>query len=146
MTYTASVEDASVATVFKSEDGFIVAGKAAGKTNINVVATDANGASSTGVISLTVSETTGIDGVEADGSNKGDVTVNENGEVTLHVNADKAVLRVYSNAGQLIAQQKDAPVHAGDKVSLNLSGSIAGVYHLVADIDGKVSAIKFALK
>lgn len=146
MTYTASVEDASVATVFKSEDGFIVAGKAAGKTNINVVATDANGASSTGVISLTVSETTGIDGVEADGSNKGDVTVNENGEVTLHVNADKAVLRVYSNAGQLMAQQIAAPVHAGDKVSLNLSGSIAGVYHLVADIDGKVSAIKFALK
>ena len=146
MTYTASVEDASVATVFKSEDGFIVAGKAAGKTNINVVATDANGASFTGVISLTVSETTGIDGVEADGSNKGDVTVNENGEVTLHVNADKAVLRVYSNAGQLMAQQIAAPVHAGDKVSLNLSGSIAGVYHLVADIDGKVSAIKFALK
>lgn len=146
MTYTASVEDASVATVFKSEDGFIVAGKAAGKTNINVVATDANGASSSGVISLTVSETTGIDGVEADGSNKGDVTVNENGEVTLHVNADKAVLRVYSNAGQLMAQQIAAPVHAGDKVSLNLSGSIAGVYHLVADIDGKVSAIKFALK
>ena len=146
MTYTASVEDASVATVFKSEDGFIVAGKAAGKTKINVVATDANGASSTGVISLTVSETTGIDGVEADGSNKGDVTVNENGEVTLHVNADKAVLRVYSNAGQLMAQQIVAPVHAGDKVSLNLSGSIAGVYHLVADIDGKVSAIKFALK
>lgn len=146
MTYTASVEDASVATVFKSEDGFIVAGKAAGKTKINVVATDANGASSTGVISLTVSETTGIDGVETDGSNKGDVTVNENGEVTLHVNADKAVLRVYSNAGQLMAQQIAAPVHAGDKVSLNLSGSIAGVYHLVADIDGKVSAIKFALK
>lgn len=146
VTYTASVEDASVATVFKSEDGFIVAGKAAGKTNINVVATDANGASSSGVISLTVSETTGIDGVEADGSNKGDVTVNENGEVTLHVNADKAVLRVYSNAGQLMAQQIVAPVHAGDKVSLNLSGSIAGVYHLVADIDGKVSAIKFALK
>ena len=146
MTYTASVEDASVSTVFKSEDGFIVAGKAAGKTNINVVATDANGASSTGVISLTVSETTGIDGVEADGSNKGDVTVNENGEVTLHVNADKAVLRVYSNAGQLMAQQIVAPVHAGEKVSLNLSGSIAGVYHLVADIDGKVSAIKFALK
>ena len=146
MTYTASVEDASVATVFKSEDGFIVAGKAAGKTNINVVATDANGASSTGVISLTVSETTGIDGVEADGSNKGDVTVDENGEVTLHVNADKVVLRVYSNAGQLMAQQIAAPVHAGDKVSLNLSGSIAGVYHLVADIDGKVSAIKFALK
>lgn len=147
MTYTASVEDASVATVFKSEDGFIVAAKAAGKTNINVVATDANGASSTGgVISLTVSETTGIDGVEADGSNKGDVTVDENGEVTLHVNADKAVLRVYSNAGQLMAQQIAAPVHAGDKVSLNLSGSIAGVYHLVADIDGKVSAIKFALK
>uniref|UniRef100_UPI003FEF0143 hypothetical protein n=1 Tax=Prevotella sp. TaxID=59823 RepID=UPI003FEF0143 len=146
MTYTASVEDASVATVFKSEDGFIVAGKAVGKTNINVVATDANGASSTGVISLTVSETTGIDGVEADGSNKGDVTVNDNGEVTLHVNADKAVLRVYSNAGQLMAQQIAAPVHAGDKVSLNLSGSIAGVYHLVADIDGKVSAIKFALK
>lgn len=146
MTYTASVEDASVATVFKSEDGFIVAGKAAGKTNLNVVATDANGASSTGVISLTVSETTGIDGVEADGSNKGNVTVNENGEVTLHVNADKAVLRVYSNAGQLMAQQIAAPVHAGDKVSLNLSGSIAGVYHLVADIDGKVSAIKFALK
>ena len=96
-----------VFTAPEGETTVPAASKAAGKTNINVEATDANDAFSTRVISLTVSETTGIDGVEADGNNKGDVTVNENGEVTLHVNADKAVLRVYSNAvGRLICLLK----------------------------------------
>ena len=146
MTYTVEVENTAVASLFTSETGFIVSAKQVGSTQIKVVATDSKGATKTGVITLTVSEATGIDGVEADGSNKSDVTVNENGEVTLHVDADKVVLRAYSNAGQLMALQVLGPVHAGDKVSLNLAGSIAGVYHLVAVVDGKVSTIKFALK
>lgn len=150
MTYTASVEDASVATVFKSEDGFIVAGKAAGKTNINVVATDANGASTTGVIALTVDAATGISNVVA-GASKGDVTVNgdaENGNlnVTIGADADKVVLSVYSNAGQLMAQKTLQNVHAGDKASVALGKVAAGVYHLVANVDGKTSAVKFVAK
>ena len=151
MTFSAQIADPSLAALYQSENGIIIAAKqVSGSTNINVVATDANGASTTGVIALTVDAATGISNVVA-GASKGDVTVNgdaENGNlnVTIGADADKVVLSVYSNAGQLMAQQIAAPVHAGDKVSLNLSGSIAGVYHLVADIDGKVSAIKFALK
>ena len=145
MTYAVSVDNSAVATVFTSESGFIISAKQVGTTQIKVVATDANDAMTTGIINLTVSESTGIDNVEAD-ANKGDVTIDGNGEVTLHVNADKVVLRAYSNAGQLMAQQVASHVQSGDKLSLNLTGAIAGVYHLVADIDGKVSTIKFALK
>ena len=114
------------------------------------MATDANGASTTGVIVLTVDAATGISNVVA-GASKGDVTVNgdaENGNlnVTIGADADKVVLSVYSNAGQLMAQKTLQNVHAGDKVSVALGKVAAGVYHLVANVDGKTSAVKFAAK
>ena len=150
MTFSAQIADPSLAGLYQSEDGFIVAGKAAGKTNINVVATDANGASTTGVIVLTVDAATGISNVVA-GASKGDVTVNgdaENGNlnVTIGADADKVVLSVYSNAGQLMAQKTLQNVHAGDKASVALGKVAAGVYHLVANVDGKTSAVKFVAK
>lgn len=151
MTYSAQIADPSLAALYLSEDGIIIAAKqVSGSTNINVVATDANGASTTGVIALTVDAATGITNVVA-GASKGDVTVNgdaENGNlnVTIGADADKVVLSVYSNAGQLMAQKTLQNVHAGDKVSVALGKVAAGVYHLVANVDGKTSAVKFAAK
>ena len=151
MTYSAQIADPSLAALYLSENGIIIAAKqVSGSTNINVVATDANGASTTGVIALTVDAATGITNVVAGGS-KGDVTVNgdaENGNlnVTIGADADKVVLSVYSNAGQLMAQKTLQNVHAGDKVSVALGKVAAGVYHLVANVDGKTSAVKFAAK
>lgn len=151
MTFSAQIADPSLAALYQSENGIIIAAKqVSGSTNINVVATDANGASTTGVIALTVDAATGISNVVADAS-KGDVTVNgdaENGNlnVTIGADADKVVLSVYSNAGQLMAQKTLQNVHADDKASVALGKVAAGVYHLVANVDGKTSAVKFVAK
>ena len=151
MTFSAQIADPSLAALYQSENGIIIAAKQMpGSTNINVVATDANGASTTGVIALTVDVATGISNVVAGGS-KGDVAVNgdaENGNlnVTIGADADKVVLSVYSNAGQLMAQKTLQNVHAGDKAGVALGKVAAGVYHLVANVDGKTSAVKFAAK
>ena len=151
MTFSAQIADPSLAALYQSENGIIIAAKQMpGSTNINVVATDANGASTTGVITLTVDVATGISNVVAGGS-KGDVAVNgdaENGNlnVTIGTDADKVVLSVYSNAGQLMAQKTLLNVHAGDKAGVALGKVAAGVYHLVANVDGKTSAVKFAAK
>lgn len=151
MTFSAQIADPSLATLYQSENGIIIAAKqVSGSTKINVVATDANGASTTGVIALTVDAATGISNVVA-GASKGDVTVNgdaENGNlnVTIDADADKVVLSVYSNAGQLMAQKTLQNVHAGDKASVALGKVAAGVYHLVANVDGKTSAVKFVAK
>lgn len=151
MTFSAQIADPSLAALYQSENGIIIAAKqVSGSTNINVVATDANGASTTGVIALTVDAATGISNVVA-GASKGDVTVNgdaENGNlnVTIGADADKVVLSVYSNAGQLMAQKTLQNVHAGDKASVALGKVAAGVYHLVANVDGKTSAMKFVAK
>ena len=150
MTYSAQIADPSLAALYQSENGIIIAAKqVSGSTKINVVATDA-GASTTGVIALTVDAATGITNVVA-GASKGDVTVNgdaENGNlnVTIGADADKVVLSVYSNAGQLMAQKTLQNVHAGDKASVALGKVAAGVYHLVANVDGKTSAVKFVAK
>ena len=151
MTFSAQIADPSLAALYQSENGIIIAAKQMpGSTNINVVATDANGASTTGVIALTVDVATGISNVVAGGS-KGDVAVNgdaENGNlnVTIGADADKVVLSVYSNAGQLMAQKTLLNVHVGDKAGVALGKVAAGVYHLVANVDGKTSAVKFAAK
>ena len=151
MTFSAQIADPSLAALYQSENGIIIAAKqVSGSTNINVVATDAKGASTTGVIVLTVDAATGISNVVA-GASKGDVTVNgdaENGNlnVTIGADADKVVLSVYSNAGQLMAQKTLQNVHAGDKASVALGKVAAGVYHLVANVDGKTSAVKFVAK
>lgn len=151
MTFSAQIADPSLAALYQSENGIIIAAKqVSGSTNINVVATDANGASTTGVIALTVDAATGISNVVA-GASKDDVTVNgdaENGNlnVTIGADADKVVLSVYSNAGQLMAQKTLQNVHAGDKASVALGKVAAGVYHLVANVDGKTSAVKFVAK
>ena len=151
MTFSAQIADPSLAALYQSENGIIIAAKqVSGSTNINVVATDANGASTTGVIALTVDAATGINNVVADAS-KDDVTVNgdaENGNlnVTIDADADKVVLSVYSNAGQLMAQKTLQNVHSGDKASVALGKVAAGVYHLVANVDGKTSAVKFVAK
>ena len=151
MTFFAQIADPSLAALYQSENGIIIAAKqVSGSTNINVVATDANGASTTGVIALTVDAATGISNVVA-GASKGDVTVNgdaENGNlnVTIGADADKVVLSVYSNAGQLMAQKTLQNVHADDKASVALGKVAAGVYHLVANVDGKTSAVKFVAK
>lgn len=151
MTFSAQIADPSLAALYKSENGIIIAAKqVSGSTKINVVATDVNGASTTGVIVLTVDAATGISNVVT-GASKGDVTVNgdaENGNlnVTIGADADKVVLSVYSNAGQLMAQKTLQNVHAGDKASVALGKVAAGVYHLVANVDGKTSAVKFVAK
>lgn len=151
MTFSAQIADPSLAALYQSENGIIIAAKqVSGSTNINVVATDVNGASTTGVIALTVDAATGISNVVA-GASKGDVTVNGDAEnsnlnVTIGTDADKVVLSVYSNAGQLMAQKTLQNVHAGDKASVALGKVAAGVYHLVANVDGKTSAVKFVAK
>ena len=145
-TCTASSSDSKVASVFVSEDGLIINAKKAGTTVLTLTATDANNGVASHQVTVNVVPSTGIAGVTADG---GDVTVDadENGNVGVVVNGDvaEATLRLYNNAGQLVAQKTARNLHAGDKVILVANGS-AGVYHLNAVLDGKTSNVKFAVK
>ena len=145
-TCTASSSDSKVASVFVSEDGLIINAKKAGTTVLTLTATDANNGVASHQVTVNVVPSTGIAGVTADG---GDVTVDadENGNVGVVVNGDvaEATLRLYNNAGQLVAQKTARNLHAGDKVILVANGS-AGVYHLNAVLDGKPSNVKFAVK
>ena len=149
MSFTASMADNTAALLFTSGQGFVVtAGQQPGTASILVSAADEQDLKTTKTILVTVKSPTGISGVTADGSNA-DVTVNADGgnaEVTFATAADKAVLMLYSNAGQLVAQKTLAGVHAGDKVSLSAGHALSGVYHLVVDLDGKGSNLKFAVK
>ena len=149
MSFTASMADNTAASLFTSGQGFVVtAGQQPGTASVLVSATDEQGLKTTKTILVTVKSPTGISGVTADGSNA-DVTVNADGgnaEVTFATAADKAVLMLYSNAGQLVAQKTISGVHAGDKVSLSAGHALSGVYHLVVDLDGKGSNLKFAVK
>ena len=143
MTFTVSVASSRIASVYTSETGFVVYGIRTGSTTITVTATDANGASTTGTIKLTVDDGTGISGVSmADGQ----ISVDESGNVTLAEHADHVVLRAYNVAGQQVATLTADNVSAGETLSLNLSATPAGVYHLVADVDGQTTVLKFAKK
>ncbi len=150
MEFQASMSDGSVASLFTSEQGFVItAGNQPGTTQILVSAIDEQAATTVKTITVTVKSPTGISGVTADGNNS-DVAVNGNvggnAEVTFSTAADKAVLLLYNNAGQLVAQKTLNGVHAGDKVELSAGHALSGVYHLVVDLDGKGSNIKFAVK
>ena len=146
MEFAASKTKDAVATLFTSDQGFVVtAGSQAGNTSVTVSATDESGAKTTKTINVVVNTPTGIDGVTTDGN----VTVNGNGgnaDVTFANAANKAVLMLYNNAGQLIAKKTLTGVHAGDKVSLSTGNALSGVYHLVIDLDGKSSNLKFVVK
>ncbi len=143
---TAVSADPAVASVFVSDEGIIVNAKKAGTTVLTLTATDSNGGVARHEVTVNVAATDGIAGVTADG---GDITVDAdgNGTVSVVVNGDvaDAALRLYNNAGQLVAEKTATNLHAGDRVTLTTVGS-AGVYHLNAVLDGKASNVKFAVK
>ena len=147
-TCTVSSGDNDIAEVYSSADGFILKAKKEGKTTLTLTATDANGASTSAEVGLTVVGTTGINGVTV---GDGNITVDGNAEdgnvnVVIGTDADKVVLCIYDNAGQLAAQKTVTNVHAGDKLTITVGHVAGGVYHLVANVDGKTSSVKFTLK
>ena len=145
-TCTAVSSDAKVASVFVSEDGLIVNAKKEGTAVLTLTATDTNKGVTSHAVTVNVKTSTGIAGVYGD---KGDITIDtdNNGSIGVVVNGNvaEAVLRLYNNAGQLVAEKTARNLRTGDKVTLAVSVS-AGVYHLNATLDGKVSNVKFAVK
>ncbi len=145
-TCAATSDNTSVASVFVSEEGLIINAKKAGTAVLTLTATDDNNGTTQHKVTVNVTSSTGIAGVTADG---GSVTVDSDnsGTVSVVVNGDvtDATLRLYNNAGQLVAEKTVHNLHAGDTVTLPTNGS-AGVYHLNAVLDGKTSNVKFAVK
>ena len=143
---TASSSDSKVASVFASEDGMIINAKKAGKAVVTVTAIDKNNGLTKQDITVNVASTTGINGVSAGNGNMAvdasDGTVN----VVFNGNVAEAVMRVYTTAGQLVAQKTVKNLHAGDKVAISLNGNAAGVYNLNATLDGEASTVKFIVK
>ena len=113
---------------------------------LTLTATDTNKGVTSHAVTVNVKTSTGIAGVYGD---KGDITIDtdNNGSIGVVVNGNvaEAVLRLYNNAGQLVAEKTARNLRTGDKVTLAVSVS-AGVYHLNATLDGKVSNVKFAVK
>ncbi len=145
-TCTAVSSDSKVASVFVSEDGLIINAKKAGTAELTLTATDTNNGVAQHKVTVNVTASTGIDGATTDGN---DVTVDADANGTIGVvmggRVDNATLRLYNNAGQLVAEKTVRDLRAGDKVTL-VSGAAAGVYHLSAVLDGKTVNVKFAVK
>ena len=148
-TCTVSNSDNSVADVYSATDGFAIKAKKGGNTTLTVVATDINGGVTRQDIALTVIDPTGISGITVDGNGvvsiDGDAN-DGNVNVTMGSDAESVVLNVYDNAGQLRAKKALKNVHAGDKASIELGQVEPGVYHLVVNVDGKTSNVKFTIK
>ena len=145
LTYTATSANSNVAAVFTSEDGFIISAKKIGKTSVNVVATDANGASTKQKITVNVINATGIGSINSDNGNITVDTNGDNGSVGVKVNGNvaKAVISVYDAAGQLLAKKTVNNLHAGDTVTLDIANNGQGVYTLNAVLDGETTTVKF---
>ena len=145
LTYTATSANSNVAAVFTSEDGFIISAKKIGKTSVNVVATDANGASTKQKITVNVINATGIGSINSDNGNITVDTNSDNGSVGVKVNGNvaKAVICVYDAAGQLLAKKTVNNLHAGDTVTLDIANNGQGVYTLNAVLDGETTTVKF---
>lgn len=142
MTYDAYPLDAEAAVVYKSATGFIIAAKKAAQTELVLVATDEGGAKTTVRKPLTITSTTGISGVTADNAG---FTADADG-ITAGKNAAHADFYVYDVAGKLLAHSSAKNLAKGDKVALGTGKLAQGVYTVVAVMDGKTAAVKFAVK
>ena len=146
MTYTVKVGNSRYVDVYEAENGFVLCGKTTGTTTVTVTATDASGAVTTQTITVTVAASTGIDGVSANGTGVVAEYANGSLHVTLVGGASLASLHVYTTAGSLVAETVSHVVAAGATVSLPLGNVPAGIYQLVADIDGQTTTAKFVVK
>lgn len=148
MTFATSIANSAYAEIYEASDGFVVCGKRIGKTKITVVATDANGGSTSAVIDLNVTSTNGINGIEGNANDALLDTDYSEGKLNVKIgcDADVAELRVYTTAGQLMAQTLRHNVHSGDSVVMPLDNVTPGVYQLSATIDGKNTVVKFVVK
>lgn len=148
LTVTVGLKNTSLVNVFTSETGLIiVAGDNCGSTRLSLQAVDSEDAATVQTVTVQVVEADGIDDVTADESGitiSGDPASGAFG-VKIADGADLASLSVYNNAGQLLALQTAKNVAAGDTVTVSVGHLTAGVYHLVADIDGALTSVKFVL-
>ncbi len=146
MTYSVSVRDSRYVDIYESENGFVLCGKANGTTVLTITATDANGAVTTQTVTVTVSTSTGIDGVVA--ADKGVSAEYAGGTlgVTLAEGAQLVSLHVYTAGGAVVAETVSHNVAAGSVVKLPLGNVPAGIYQLVADVDGTATSVKFVVK
>ena len=141
MTYDAYALDADAATVYKSATGFIIAAKKQAETSLVLVATDAQEAKTTVKKPLHITGSTGIGGLSI-GS---DGFAADADGITIGKAANRAEFYLYDVAGKLLAHKSARDVNAGDKISLGHIPT-AGVYTVIANIDGETSGVKFAVK
>ena len=137
MTFAFEMAANGVADAFTTDYGVIFAAKSVGEATATVKATDAAGDSADGKIKVTVKETSGIDGIDAE---NGDLRVNPNpvsdtANVICGFSASKAEFAIYSTNGQII-DRKETSVSAGETVTLDMTSASAGVYLLTVKYDG----------
>ena len=132
-----------MATVYTSDEGFIIVAKKEGVTTVKVTATDASGATTQQDVTVTVSGASGINGVTTD---DGTINVNANGNslvVTVNGSVGKADISVYNSVGQLLAKKTLKNLQAGDAISFDVA-TVPGVYTLNLVLDGKSTTMKYA--
>ena len=139
MTFAFEMAANGVADAFTTDYGVIFAAKSVGEATATVKATDAAGDSADGKIKVTVKETSGIDGIDAE---NGDLRVNPNpvsdtANVICGFSASKAEFAIYSTNGQII-DRKETSVSAGETVTLDMTSASAGVYLLTVKYDGRL--------
>ena len=140
---TAASADNDVATVYTSDEGFIIVAKKEGVTTVKVTATDASGATTQQDVTVTVSGASGINGVTTD---DGTINVNANGNslvVTVNGSVGKADISVYNSVGQLLAKKALKNLQAGDAISFDIA-TVPGVYTINLVLDGKSTTMKYA--
>ena len=146
MTYNVYVMNPEAATVYKSDNGFVIAAKKVSETELVLAATDSNGATTTVKKPFKVTSATAIGGAAAD---SGVMTVDADGSkvsVTVGEYMSDATFYLFDTTGKQIDKLAAGNVSAGQTVTFASCNLPQGVYTVLVSGNGKTQAVKFAVK
>lgn len=131
MTFSFSIEANDFVEAYTTETGVIFRGKALGTAKAVVTATDDKGLSTPMTLTVKVSDLSGIDGIEAEGSSLVKVNTVAFSETLSMTSLRTGLLSVeiYDASGKSIyADEVNAA--SGEEISVNLGGNASGLYLL----------------
>lgn len=144
MSYTLTMPANDIAEAFTTSNGVIFNGLKPGTVNATLTATDSEGASTDLVMTVIVTEPSGVE----------DITANANATLTVMPNpvedwlnaqcgfdAMGAEFALYATDGSIVLTH-EADVAAGNVVRINASAVPAGLYLLVVNYDGQTVATR----
>ncbi len=146
MTFNVYVMNPEAATIYKSDNGFVIAAKKVADTELVLVATDSNGASTKVNKPFKVTSSTAIGGATVDNAG---MTVDYDGSkvaVTVGEYMTDATFYLFDTTGKQMDKLVAGNVSAGQTVTFTSCNLPQGVYTVLVNGNGKTQAVKFAVK